>query len=269
MPNKFCHIRDSEHKVSDRFYHTCANLVGQGLSVEEATDTVIQVANTMFGRNWKKHTEDSEKIDKDTVPAKKQIVDALRKIETQSLDLMVNEVSKEKEDGRMVTMASDSTTRKGVGQFQGQGLHIGTGTDFPLTMLSISSETREDIAQQLGMGLEISAICSGDSVESLAAQLDTLPTDSMKHNKSVNEILSKMYNLDTIPGQIYCGTHTVLGFSDKMDKLVSKIEINMKLEVVLSKFMVAIDLDSKHHSLASQALDMCLKLVAPVCAKAM
>ena len=48
-----------------------------------------------------------------------------------------------------------------------------------------------------------------------------------------------------------------------MDKMVSTIETKMNLETVLAKFMVVIDLDSKHHSLASQALDMGLKLVAP------
>ena len=52
----------------------------------------------------------------------------------------------------------------------------------------------------------------------------------------------------------------MLGFSDKM---VSTIDTKMKLETVIAKFMVAIDLDSKHHSLSSQALDMCLKLVVP------
>ena len=55
----------------------------------------------------------------------------------------------------------------------------------------------------------------------------------------------------------------MLGFSDKMDKMVSTIETKMKLETVIAKFMVAIDLDSKHHSLSSQALGMCLKVVAP------
>ena len=113
------------------------------------------------------------------------------------------------------------------------------------------------------MGLEILAVCSRELLESLASKLDTLMTDSVKHNKSVNSILASLYSLDTIPGQIFCGSHTVLGFSDKMDKIVSKIEENMKLELIVTKFMVAIDLDSKHHSLASQALDMCLKLVAP------
>ena len=37
----------------------------------------------------------------------------------------------------------------------------------------------------------------------------------------------------------------------------------MKVEQILSKFMVGMELDSKNGSLAGQALDMCLKLVAP------
>ena len=41
------------------------------------------------------------------------------------------------------------------------------------------------------------------------------------------------------------------------------IELDMKLETVLAKFMVGMDLDSKNGSLAGQALDMMLKLAAP------
>ena len=263
MPQQFQHIRDSERMVKNEFYQTCADLAGYGLGADECSRAVVEVGNGMFGRKWKHNMDDSQTYDKDTAPGKKHIVESLSKIEAHSLSLMADLVTQGKEDGRMVTLASDSTTRKGVGQFQGQGIHIGNGSAFPLPLLSISSETREDIAEQLGMGLQILSICSGEPVDSLAGKLDTLLTDSVEHNKGVNEILAKLYDLDTAPGQIFCGTHTVLGFSDKMDKMVSFIETKMKLETVLAKFMVAIDLDSKHHSLASQALDMCLKLVAP------
>ena len=263
MPFKFKHIRDSERKVRDDFYQTCADLHGHGFGADECSSAVIIVANGMFGRNWRRFSDDKDMFDKDTAPGKKQVVESLSKIEAHSLSLMVNHVTTEKDGGRMITFASDSTTRRGVGQFQGQGLHIGTDSAFPLPLLSIHNETREDIADQLGMGLEILSICSGEPVEILASKVDTLLTDSVEHNKGVNEILAQLYDLDNTPGQIFCGTHTVLGFSDKMDKMVSKIETNMKLETVIAKFMIAIDLDSKHHSLASQALDMCLKLVAP------
>ena len=113
------------------------------------------------------------------------------------------------------------------------------------------------------MGLEILSICSGEPVESLAGKLDTLFSHSVENNKGVNVILAQLYSLDTVPGQIFCGTHTVLGLSNKMDTMVSKVEMKMNLETVIAKFVVSIDLDSKHHSLASQALDMCLKLETP------
>ena len=48
-----------------------------------------------------------------------------------------------------------------------------------------------------------------------------------------------------------------------MNKLVMEIELKMKLETILSGFMVGMELDSKNGSLAGQALDMMHKLVAP------
>ena len=42
-----------------------------------------------------------------------------------------------------------------------------------------------------------------------------------------------------------------------------EIEMKMYLEALLSKFMVGMELDTKNGSLAGQALDMMLKLVAP------
>ena len=79
-----------------------------------------------------------------------------------------------------------------------------------------------------------------------------------------NMVLAKMYNLEKPVGQIFCGTHTLLGLSNTMNKLVMEIELNKKLETILSGFMVSIELDSKNKSLAGKALDMMLKLVAPV-----
>ena len=46
---------------------------------------------------------------------------ALQQIEAQSLSLVVDMLVKEKEKGRMVTHVSDSTKKKGVGQFIAQG----------------------------------------------------------------------------------------------------------------------------------------------------
>ena len=78
----------------------------------------------------------------------------------------------------MITHASDSTTKPKVGQFIGQGIHIGQNAALQLPLLPICGEKKEDIAVQLGMGLEILSACSNVPVEQLARQVDTLLTDS-------------------------------------------------------------------------------------------
>ena len=113
------------------------------------------------------------------------------------------------------------------------------------------------------MGMELLSICSGVSVKELMEQVDTLLTDSVDHNKGVGFILQELWDLNKPPGQLYCGTHTCLGFSSCMNRVVTVLETKMQLETVLSKFMVSMELDSKSGSLAGQALDMKLKLVAP------
>lgn len=261
LPPEFRHIRDSERKVRDTFYTTCANLSGEGLSLQEASSAVIVVGNGMFGRSWKKSQANDGMFDRDTAPEPTNILDKMRQIEAQSLSLIVKEVQEGKASGRMITHASDSTTRRGVGKFIGQGLHIGQESAFTLPLLGISGETKEDTAQQMAMGLEILSAVSGVPVKELMEQVDTLLTDSAEHNKGVNVILQEMYDLNKPAGQLFCGVHTTLGFSSAMNKVVKKIEEKMKLEEVVAKFMV--ELDTKNCSLAGQALDMMLRLVAP------
>ena len=260
---KYRHIRDSERNVKDSFYQTSANLAGQGFSIAECAIAVVEVGNGMFGRKWKLSKNDQDNLDVDTIPEDKAIRKALRQVEAQSLNLVVKEMQRGKEDNRMVTLASDSTTRRQVGQFIGQGIHIGRDSALPIPLLGITGETKEDIASQLGMGMELLSVVSGVDVKDLMGQVDTLLTDSVEHNKGVNVIIQDMFDLDKPAGQLFCGTHTTLGFSNTMNKLIMEIELKMKLETVLSKFMVGMDLDSKNGSLAGQALDMQLKLVAP------
>ena len=69
-----------------------------------------------------------------------------------------------------------------------------------------------------------------------------------------------MYNLEKPAGQLFCGTHTTLGFSSTMNKVVRMLEAEMKMDQVLKGFMVELEIDAKYSSLTGQALDMCLKL---------
>ena len=77
-------------------------------------------------------------------------------------------------------------------------------------------------------------------MEEVYKLVTTHMTDSVSHNKGINKILQEMYSLDEPAGQLYCGSHTTLGFSSAMDSLVKKVEEDMKISHFTSKFMVAL-----------------------------
>ena len=114
------------------------------------------------------------------------------------------------------------------------------------------------MALQIDFGMQILTAVSGKSPAEIYSKIDVHMTDSVSHNKGVADVLQDLYDLDTKAGQIFCSTHTTMGFSNSMNKDVANIEGDMKVEQILQKFMVAMKLDSKHGSLAGQVLDMCL-----------
>ena len=86
--------------------------------------------------------------------------------------------------------------------------------------------------------------------------------DSVHHNKGITVVLQELYSLETPAGQLFCGTHTTLGFVAGTNKMLRNLEAEQKTEQVLKGFMVDLEVDSKKSSIAGQALDICLKLVA-------
>ena len=208
-------------------------------------------------------TSDSETFDLDTLPNVRNIKSKLQLVEAETLSLAVSSISEAKESGRAITASIDSTTKRGVGQFATQGLQIGQNCPIPLPLMAISGETTEEVALQVDHAMEILAAVLGTDPREIYKLIDVHMTDSVGHNKGIAKELATMYDLNEPAGQIFCGSHTTLGFSNALNKKVSVIETDMKVDQILKQFMVGMELDSKNGSLAGQALDMCLKLVAP------
>ena len=264
LPLEYRHVRDSARKVKDKVYRVLADLVGRGMSLTEAVQAILVVSNGLFDRSWSlQKNVDNTEDNRDILPSHRSIREALGLIETQALAQTVDRMVEGKSQGRMVTHAIDSTTKKGVGQFATQGIHIGRDSALPMPLIKIAGETTQDIAFQVDHGFHCLAIAKGISVEEVYSMVSTHMTDSVEHNKGINKILQEMYNLDEPAGQLFCGSHTTLGLSSAMDKIVSMIEEDMKLSNITSKFMVGLDVDSKNSSIAGIALDIMLKLVAP------
>ena len=263
FPENLAHIRHTERRIKDEFYLTCATLLGHGLSLREAMHAVVDVGNGMFQRKWKHPDKDSEAYDLDTLPMIHNILANVNLVEAETLSNVVDKISEAKEAGRMITAAIDSTTKKGAGQFATQGISIGRDTPIPLPLLPICGESTRDVADQVAMGMEVLATVKGIPARDVYKLVDTHMTDSVSHNKGINTVLADLYDLEKPAGQLFCGSHTTLGFSGNMDKQVSRIEQDMKLELIIKNFMVDLEMDSKNGSFAAQALDMCLRLVSP------
>ena len=164
----------------------------------------------------------------------------------------------------MLTHATDSTTKKGIGSFAASGIHIGKNVPFPLPLIPICGEATTDIAEQCSLMFEILSVVDGMTPESLYDELiDAHMTDSTDHNKGFALILQQMFDLDSSKGQLFCGTHTTLGFSRAMNNVLAAVERDMTLEAIFNNFMIDLDFDSKHGSVGGKACGVILRLVAP------
>ena len=113
------------------------------------------------------------------------------------------------------------------------------------------------------MAFEMLAAVRGVKAKDIYQLIDCHMTDSTEHNKGFAAILQEIYDLDKPAGQLFCGTHTTLGFAAAMNKVLRFLESEMNLDKLVQSFMVDLDIDSKNSSVAGHSLDMCLKLVAP------
>ena len=154
------------------------------------------------------------------MPRYRNIHNKNKLIVAKSLSLVVDEMVLRSSEGRMLTHAIDSTTKRRVGTFACQGIHVGQNVPLPLPHLQICGETTEDIAHQTDFAFEILEAVTGKRKEDIYKLINAHITDTTDHNKGFASILAELYNLDTAAGQLFCGTHTTLGFSSAMCKMV-------------------------------------------------
>ena len=119
----------------------------------------------------------------------------------------------------MITAAIDSTSKKRAGQFATQRIHIGQNVPFPLPLINICGKTTEDIAMQVDLGLR------SQPIEDIYKLVDAHMTDSTSHSKGFAEILPELHDLSKPAGQLFCGSHTTLGFSSAMNKTVKMLRL--------------------------------------------
>ena len=185
LPEEMRHVRYSE-KASDLL---CIGLVNEALSAIEI------VSNRCFGRSFHRAKTSSEghlePMNQNTLPGERTVRDMAERIEAQGFHAITEEIQTRSKAGGVITHTSDSTTKKTVGKFIVLGIHINPNTIIPLPRVPVAGETREEVAQQAGLGFEILSDSREPSIKAaeLYKEVDAHMTDSVSHNKPCRRAL--------------------------------------------------------------------------------
>lgn len=263
LPPEFRNIRDGNRSVKDSIWEAITKLDGFGFIYRNIEIAITVVANTCFGRNWKMSTEISNEDLKNTLPKKTSMAEMLKNIQVGSMQLVAKRLCEAKEEGHVISYATDSTTRKSVGKFAPCGLHISKEEYLPLLTLPVGSEVRENNAEAVVTSFDLLAVGSSATKEELYQNVDVHLTDSTAHNKSVTKIVADKMHREEAAGAIFCTTHTTLGMDNGMTKVVKKLEEDMDLPRICQNFMVEFSVDSKKETVLTTAIAWTMSLFGP------
>ena len=189
--------------------------------------------------------------------------EALDKLEAYGLCSEVKELEEKSSGGDnifFITHASDSTTKIHIGKFQVSGLHINKDTFLSLPTIPIAGEKHNEVADQVAVGFEILGAASGKSPSEIYSKINMHLTDSVDHNKSIAKDVSEKFNLNKEPGQVFCSSHTNLGFSRAINTGIHQMEVALGIGNMLQGFLSAIEYQSKNGSLIGQFVDCVTRL---------
>ena len=130
----------------------------------------------------------------------------------------------------------------------------------PFPTIPVSGETKDELAEQVALGFQFLAAASGIDAADIYEEVDAHMTDSTSHNKGLGANIAKLFNLDTIVGQLFCSTHTNLGFCRSMNETIKAVENKIGVENILESFLVTIDQSSKNGCLAGKFVDCITRL---------
>ena len=162
----------------------------------------------MFGLNWNFH-EEGEKISVDTVPQATTARRVGKGIEVFTLAKLCEKILSSDEKKVTVTYHDDGSRSQGAGSYSVQGISL-EKEFFPLPTLSISSETRQNLAALKLTVLDVLATCSSVTVEELWARTDFIMTDSVSHNLEVENLVSEELDMEYTPGHLLCHTQLLV-----------------------------------------------------------
>ena len=221
-----------------------AELSGHEFCYKEMQIVIQVVGNTLFGTKWKlsreldkdssdidsNEMEDESEFDADTLSSRKNMWRLLKKIEAYSL----KQVSKKW--GALLIHTTDSTTWKVVEPFAPAGIHINRNGYLPYQHSPLH-QTRKNTADSVATDFRLLEAASGIPAEQIYSKIGVHMTDSTYHNKGIAENFAEPFHKREISGQIFCDSHTTLGFDKGIPKTICMIENKMGIQNIFTGFL--------------------------------
>ena len=88
-------------------------------------------------------------------------------------------------------------------------------------------------------------------------------TDATSHNKGIAEACADLFDRPDVAGQLFCNSHTSLGFDSGIQNVINQVEIEMKMENIFKGFLLELNIDQKHESVSLTFVSWILALFGP------
>ena len=264
LPPGWNHLRISHHKIRPEFYRVVDILVAKyHCSVDQAMASVVEVGRVLFNLPWKFHGE-GETIDLDTAPHRQSQRLASKAIEAHTLSKIALKIANAPSNAT-ISLHDDGSRAQGCGGYTVSGVTLpgeepGSSEYYPFPTLPIAKETRENLAEFKLTILSILAVCGSVSKQSIWTKIDFVMTDSVSHNKGVEELVAEALDVDHLPAHLLCNVHPSLMFVRETLKLFVEIDTTLTPEKIYAGF--AITITDQQISVFQNAMDCTLCLVS-------
>ena len=264
LPQGWNHIRLSPNKVRPEVYRVVDLLVSKyHCSVDQAMAAVVVIGKGLFNLPWKFHSE-SESLNLDTLPHRQSERLASKAIEAHTLSKIALAIANAPLNAT-ISLHDDGSRGQGCGGYSVSGVTLpgekaGSTKYYPFPTLPIAKETRENLAELKLTVLSILATCGGVTRQSLWSKVDFVMTDSVSHNKGVEQLVADELEVDHLPSHLLCNVHPSLMFTREMLKLFVEIDTTLTPEKIYAGF--AITITDQQISVFQNAMDCTLRLVS-------
>lgn len=223
----------------------------------------MEVGRGLFSHPWKFH-DDSKSLDLDTAPHRQSQRLASKAIEAHTISKIAQRIA-EAPSNATITMHDDGSRAQGCGGYTVSGVTLpgktpGTTENFPFPTLPISKETRQNLTELKVTILAILATCGNVTRQNLWTKIDFSMTDSVNHNKGVEELVAKALEIDHLPAHLLCNVHPSLMFIREILKLFVEIDSTLIPDKIYDGF--AITITDNQISVFQNCVDCTLRLVS-------